>query len=82
MSINLNTEVNQINIQEKEKNLIVPKKYSGKLIFNIKKYHRNGLYEKKLMKKNSSLHYGKWSKEESSKFIRAGMKYGTNWRKV
>lgn len=52
------------------------------LIFNIKKYHRNGLLEKKIMKKSEILNSGKWTREENSKFIRAGLKYGTNWKKV
>jgi hypothetical protein len=61
-------------------NLVDKKEKS--FIFSIKKYHRNGLLEKKIMKKCEILNSGKWTREENTKFIRAGLKYGTNWKKV
>ena len=51
-------------------------------IFSIKKYHRNGLLEKKMMKRNQIYQSGKWTKEENTKFIRTGIKHGANWKKV
>ena len=59
-----------------------PRKKNENSIFLIKKYHRNGLLEKKLMKKCEILNSGKWTREENSNFIRAGLKYGTNWKRV
>ncbi len=59
-----------------------PRKKSENSIFLIKKYHRNGLLEKKQMKKCEILNSGKWTREENVNFIRAGLKYGTNWKRV
>ena len=51
-------------------------------IFLIKKYHRNGLLEKKKMKLQKILISGKWSREEHKSFVKASIKYGANWKKV
>ncbi len=51
-------------------------------IFLIKKYYRNGLLEKKIMHKRKILKTGKWTKDEHLRFVDAGIKYGTEWRKV
>ena len=53
-----------------------------KNIFKIKKYFRNGLLEKKMMKNSECLKVGKWSKDEHNLFITASLKYGDNWKKV
>ncbi len=53
-----------------------------KPIFGIKKYHRNGLLEKKIMKVKNTLNTGKWTKDEHVAFIRAGLMYGSDWKKV
>ncbi len=55
---------------------------SKRQIFLIKKYHRKGLLEKKIMKTSNNMNMGKWSREEHNKFIRASLKHGTNWKKV
>jgi hypothetical protein len=51
-------------------------------IFNIKKYNRNGLLEKKNMKKNKVLQSGKWTPQENLRFIKGVLKSGVNWKKV
>jgi hypothetical protein len=51
-------------------------------IFNIKKYFRNGMLEKKIMKKYNKMNVGKWTRKEHRKFVSACIKYGTNWNNV
>lgn len=51
-------------------------------IFLIKKYNRNGLFEKKIMRNGKTLRTGKWSKEEHNIFLQAILKYGAKWKKV
>lgn len=58
-----------------------PKKLK-EIIFEIRKHNRNGLYEKKMMKKNEKLNYGKWNDEENAKFISTSLEYGADWFKV
>jgi hypothetical protein len=53
-----------------------------KAIFNIKKYNRNGLLEKKNMKRSKVLQSGKWTPEENVRFIKGVLKCGVNWKKV
>lgn len=54
----------------------------GNPIFTIRKYNRNGLLEKKNMKKTREMVSGKWSAEENSRFIKGALKWGVNWKKV
>ena len=54
----------------------------GNPIFTIRKYNRNGLLEKKNMKKSRQMLSGKWSAEENSRFIKGALKWGVDWKKV
>ena len=57
--------------------------YKSKAIFCIKKYNRNGLLEKKNMKRNRLMLSGKWTAEENIRFIKGSLKWGgVNWKKV
>ncbi len=68
-------------LSDLRKNHQISNKTTNK-IFEIRKYNRKGLFEKKMMKKNDKLNYGKWTDEENAKFISTSLKYGASWFKV
>lgn len=51
-------------------------------IFLTRKLKRNGLLEKRIIKKNGKIKTGRWEKDEHSRFINACLTYGPDWRKV
>jgi hypothetical protein len=51
-------------------------------IFRCKKLKRNGLLEKKLIKKDSNIQTGRWTKDEHVKFMSACLAHGPMWKKV
>ena len=51
-------------------------------IFSSKKLKRNGLLERKILKKNAMFKVGRWTKDEHLKFIEGCRLYGAQWKMV
>ncbi len=51
-------------------------------IFQLKKLKRNGLLEKKIIKKTGIINTGRWTHEEHVRFMESCFKHGAKWNKV
>jgi hypothetical protein len=77
-----NTNDEKLNNSDKKMMLFTTYKDNTMRIFKTKKLKRNGLLERKTIKKVGSMNVGRWKKEEHHKFLTACLKYGPDWKKV